>query len=529
MTQALESFCPGACLIDYHLRPQAWPPSFITMAQTAHGFGRIRAFGTDDHDPVRIRLAQGDEWYEPPLYGDFTHLPAVPFEDEYGDRFAASELDLRDAVKPGDLYGGRGEDDWIIKQVHDLVRSDLFQDTRRVAVPCLYGSPDWTSPERFLTAAAAAADPIRGALAVQLRSTGAGGVFDRKRQAAGVQTLAAEASARRRCELPADIWFVQNSFLRLAVVPGRRGVELWHDPQASAHYDNDSLAMRITKALFPARPDWRWRRCEIGPVMASIQAVDTHDAEMLRIEMHPDSPYLLVHCAGAMDFDLGPAEEVSLENQIAELSDPQGTLPDRFLFALSDPPLHLPTDRPGRLVISPEDERPRTVALGLAGRTYVTDLAALRTALQRPQQLEGLLCPVVRAVPLSEPPDGPVWVRERRRWVARAAQQNLRDDQRFWVKVVAEPQQTPEVMSHGMLFGTVGVGPGWDYLIALRDVHGQDAVVELTAAVLARISHKFSGLRPPDCAWQRNRAASAGGPSFSVLIHTARGHDRGAV
>jgi len=515
VSDLLEAYCPGACLIDYHLRPSARPPNFISASQAAHGWGTVRIFGVDDHDPARIALADGRGVYEPPLYGDFRRLPARALEDDYGSRFIAGEVDLRDVVPSGDSYGGGCEDDWIIKQINDLVRADLLGGTRSVAGAFLFGSLDWTSRERFLTAAAAAADPIRGALAGQLKATGAGGVFEQKRHAAGIDGPAwTEAASRRRYDSPAETWFVRNNFLCLYAGGDPSVAELWCDPQASGHFDNDSLAERVAAGLFDVDSRWRWRRREIGPVLAAIEAIALHGRVEMRIEMHADSPYLFIHGRGAGLLRLGRLEQADLASGIAVFSDSRNRIARRFVMAIGETRLTVKREGDASELSVSGTKRDRwTAVVGLPQFLPGVELTALKQGLEDSSRLEDPPCPVIRAVRLTNQPDGPVWVREGRWWVARAAQISLRDSEKAWVKVYAQPGRCPGISTSRYLLDCIAAGPGWDYLLAFDAVQRRRACIEAVVAVLGcnplvgppevRLCEKVALAWVNDRPWQR--------------------------
>ena len=484
MSTTLESLCPGACLMDYHLRPAVWPPNYLTMQQSAHGFGQVKVFGMDDHEPIRYSLADGSQIYDPPLYGGFTHIEAMPLEDGYGRRFIMNELDMRDIVAPDDIYGGGCEDDWIIKQVNDMVRPDFLTGSRHVIAPCLYTNHSWSSPDRIVTGAAVSSDPILAALAAQLKTTGKGGVFDRKRQEAGIDSIFEDASSRPRLDYSAETWFLQNNYIRLYISPDSRRVDLWADPQTAAHYDNDSLAVKVFPTLFEIPADWTWRRRETGPALAALEAEKGNGETTMVIEMLPQSPYLQVICSGQQCFNLAPGDQVVVEDDIATCSNARDHIPDRFFLTLGAESERPSITTSGSRVITEGSEQPYRVVIGIRQFLGETKLPALRETIGTPDETEKVSCPVIKVATLSTPPVGPVWVTQDDWWIKRAAQPSKQNTDAFYVKLKTEPGRSPRVDTSEFLFDCIKPGASCDYLLAFKDVVNQADGIEAVIAVL---------------------------------------------
>ncbi|MAE68128.1 MAG: hypothetical protein CMJ18_28090 [Phycisphaeraceae bacterium] len=510
MTRMIEQTCPGAFVADHHLRPSERGPNFLTAGQTAHGYGTVARFGCDDHDPMRGPLADGADWYEPPLYGMFARTPAARLRDEWGDQFVITELDCRDWVPPPANYGGDAHEDWVIKQVHDLVRPDAGTPQRHVAAVSWSCGGNRTSKSNLFIAAAACNDPIRGAFAAQLRSTGADGTFDAKRRGASSARFE-EAAARPRDARPSDTFFLQNNHLRVYARPGAATAELCWDPEASAHFDGNALARRLAAPFLRLDPTWSWRVRELGPVVAELEACDHKDRQQLRLTMHADSPYVIVRSRGATTIGAGAGQRLRRRDGVGLLRDPARRLPDRFLFDIGATKLH-PTFKDDRVLLAPRGSGTWTLVWGVSDRLKPTTPQALRTALRTGTRSGPSTCRLVRPVDLVSRVRGPVWVRRGPWWHRQALQPSLTRPNRGWVKTYEDPRWNVEVGDDGLLCGAIEPGPGSDYVLAFRNPSPSPEGFSGTVAVLAsnpvatpyvrladRVERAWIGAKP----WQR--------------------------
>jgi hypothetical protein len=183
-------------------------------------------------------------------------------------------------------FGGGTYPDWILKQVNDFFRRRFMAKERPDATAIWWlGEPNSVLPTQYRSYVyGISQDPMRCAVAAQLRTTGVMGHMDMMNQFGN-------PNIGRRYSLPATTHFIQNNYLRLYRDATSDRTILVYDPTRTAHFDGDSDGMVVSSDLLqvdtgaPQEPTTVWQlghpdgsSAEFRPRFAMLAAQSTpHD------------------------------------------------------------------------------------------------------------------------------------------------------------------------------------------------------------------------------------------------------------
>lgn len=222
MTPLLYNLCmwpwaPHASFYTVHRRYTETLPNELECAASA-------GFGVDDQ-------MTRPPWM-PMLVEHFFQLDEK-ITKRHGFQFWASQAERRtvDAA-----YGGVGHPDWILKQVNDQFRPHFHSHGQEMYSPTAMwwineAEEDAGFNRRYVYGISQ--DPVRCAVAARFSTTGMNGAASKGRR------------IEPRVPYSAKDAFLQNNYMRLVVRHDQNAMELWCDPERTAHYDNNSFAFRI--------------------------------------------------------------------------------------------------------------------------------------------------------------------------------------------------------------------------------------------------------------------------------------------
>jgi len=543
---AVRPFAPGMYIYDLNLNPREVYPNFSPSMMAAHN---LEPEGYDDRMPVipkaadDLYLFRGINWPGPLA----THRPQGRLSIGY-------QIECRYRRPPEGpfadtwAFGGGAYPDWVIKQCNDFFRP-RYQDPE-------HGEPSaiwWINEVENVTdngqrryVYAVSMDPIKAALAADLRTTGRGGYFEAHTLQDPEANAWSRFTFRPREVFPAETTFIQNNFFRLCLSPPRGEGILLYDPEHTAHYDNDSLRYPIVEAL--PRTDLSRGTAyskdsidiiEVGGHQAVVvQTLASHGAtlqgtESRRYTICNDAPWVKVVLHRALEkfpevlstsFPSGGYDQARFNGMVLEEGQPRPLGKGLPWVELKDSRQVYPTllvillDRGGVESVSwqagsdlsfqspGEREEHLSLAVVLAQGFYdEPQYDALAKALA--QELPGIRCsadgalaeivnehpvPLVRVVQVEGNPDRPYLVQERGWWVARGAQPSLESPGADYVKVYLPAQGASEIQPYGMIRGVVKPGWGCQYILALGQVEPRATGAGCVAKVLSLTSYLFS-------------------------------------
>ncbi|MBE7557913.1 hypothetical protein HS125_02755 [bacterium] len=342
-------------------------------------------------------------------------------------------------------------------------------------------------------------DPIRGAVAANLTMLGEGGY------APGGRGLP------QRFPHPASSTFIQNNYLRVVVLPDGR-MELLHDPERLAQYDNVSPAMRLSPSLLnTTHPAGRVidSTVEIVEPAGYLSVVESRleleangrgFSETRTLTMQSDSPWLRLRVRRngppgrfVSRVDLPDYDRIEVGDEIANVVPRSSLAP--LVVSCTDgarPPLALLATEPGglrsfswgdgHLDLHSDSAEPFEIALVLLDGLYRSQqryellrfLSTPRESMAMPgeggatvQNLLGM--PVVEVVRVRSNARGPYHVREFGRWMHRGAQPSRLHPGEDYVKVYLPAQGRAEIRDYGFIDGIARPGWGCQYTTAIVD------------------------------------------------------------
>lgn len=252
LLHTLWSFNPGTPYNQCDYRPNTW-----------QHFGTTSDFVSWYRGPNTVKTIMCANFVR---VGE-RHLPTVGYTDKAPFRVFGGDRGLNDGTRrlfmgyqadsrffsyggknAGSLFGGGATADLILKQANDFFRPRALDptDVSESALWWLGETPEIIPGHHRASVYAASMDPIRCAFSATFAATGFDGSVARRREL--FEELAGESV---RCPwglndiapLPARTVFIQNNFFRLQRSPDGDAGMLLIDPQRTAHFDNNSLAV----------------------------------------------------------------------------------------------------------------------------------------------------------------------------------------------------------------------------------------------------------------------------------------------
>ncbi len=206
-------------------------PSFIYAVSTHQGLG------IDDKFSHRL------------FYGE------TGLRNDYNDLHLFLQAECRSIPHRGP-YGGRIDPDFWLKEICDFFRPRALkpETVHETGIFWMIENEMGMPEELRDYIYAVSIDPIRSALCTRLTSTGMGGSIWNLGAITGAKGVHKEyVGAKPRDEHPASTSFIQNNFFRLyRYAYGDKGVLLF-DRQGLAHFDSNSLAIRLSDSFLRTR------------------------------------------------------------------------------------------------------------------------------------------------------------------------------------------------------------------------------------------------------------------------------------
>jgi len=166
------------------------------------------------------------------------------FHNKFNYVFRGYQADCR--LFSPNKFGGLSSPDWIMKQCYDFFRLRKGREIPLESSIFWLGEDDMTLPEDIREYVyIVSQDPLKSAVAMRLGSTGKGGLhFHRPGPRSGKRLLPPYKS-----DYPHDAQtaIIQNNHLRVYRSAGRDRGELLWDIEGTAHFDENSLAVSLSK------------------------------------------------------------------------------------------------------------------------------------------------------------------------------------------------------------------------------------------------------------------------------------------
>jgi hypothetical protein len=394
-------------------------------------------------------------------------------------------------------YGGHIGEDYIVKQMNDIARLRLLDSDRYNTLTGITWYTDGliTSESNIEMAHVVSQDPIRAAVAGQLRSLG--------------------KSGRIRSLYPYSTksYFMNNNYLALFLPEGKTHTELLYDLQRTAHFTPFSYSLPLgcdflsTSGTVESVDS---KVIERGGYRAVIQSESHLQVEQGQIketrtyELTSDAPYLtvtikdevtnpetsLIHTLIGKGFDKlladGKAVTASVTltlPKIALLRDTSGFRPDVALLFLEAPKGASLDWKPGQsLTIKRPAADPLRFALVVPTDLYNSEqLLLLAEELSQPSPVllwedgpkkitNDSPLPVTQVVTLQGSDDRPYLVEESGWWTFRGAQVSKQQQNTDYLKVYLQPRETASILPWDFISGVARHGWGCQYILALREV-----------------------------------------------------------
>ncbi len=488
VNQLLESN-PGAFAVNYISGVDSARPGMVgDFPNGLEPYSAGYFEGRDDAlmfapDPWLLRVAGGKKyrWIE--------------FWTEDGELIPASQRD----PKYTSWYGGHIGEDYIVKQMNDMARLRLLAPEQCDALTGVtwYTDGNIVSSANVEMAHAVSQDPVRAAMAGQLRTLGQGG------------------RVRSLYPYAANSHFLQNNYLALFLPTGKTGGELFYDLKRTANFTPSSFCVPLSRNFLDVLQNETVtsttnRVLERGGYRSVLQSTiqmslgQTTVGETRTFEMIADTPYLTVtiedqvqgpmtslgHVLGGDGFDqLLVGGQVVQETQslavpkIAVLRDSSGLKPDLAVLFLETPAGSTLAWWPGQslAVNRPQAQRLR-LALAAPTDLYLQNqLEGLGQLLSQPMLTinweNGPMrvnntspLPVTQVVALRGADDRPYLVGEGGWWTFRGAQKSKQVVNTDFVKVYLASQGEATILPWGFIEGVARPGWGCQYVLALAEV-----------------------------------------------------------
>lgn len=411
-------------------------------------------------------------------------------------------------------YSGHIGEDFIVKQMNDVTRRRLLDPSRYDALTGVTWYTDGmiVSDTNYAMAYAVSQDPVRAALAGQLRTLGQGG------------------RVRSLYPYPTNSYFLQNNYLALFLPPGKAGGELFYDWQRTANYTPASFSVPLARNfLGSSMPGGALTTAtstvlERGGFRAVVSSELTFESgqtevkETRRLELTSDTPYVLVTIEDrvkgpnvSLSADFGGEHYAQLEvsgkvnrestriaaPQVAVLRDSSGLRPDLVLLMLDSPAECTLDWEPGKgWSITRPAARPLRVALVVPTDLYSQkQMPALAQELAQPAQQitwtekpmgikNPTRLPITKVIALKGVDDRPYLVKEGNWWTFRGAQVSKQQERTDFLKVYLPAQGQAVVIPWGFIDGLVRPGSGCQYILAIGNVQQTDVGTRCKAKVL---------------------------------------------
>ncbi|MBI4584844.1 MAG: hypothetical protein HY717_12585 [Planctomycetes bacterium] len=422
---------------------------------------------------------------------------------------------------PYSLYGGHIGEDYIVKQMNDACRLRLLDPARYDALTGVtwYTDGMFVSDTNREMVHAVSQDPVRAAVAGQLRSLGQGG------------------KVRSLYPYSTNSDFLQNNCLALFLQEGKAGGDLFYDLQRSANFTPSSFSVSLCENFLGyagpvAAERTKSAVLERGGYRAVLQSevrLRSEKApamEILTYELISDTPYLTVTIendvkepgfALANVLSSGGFDEILVDGrpvreggslpvpEIAVLRDSSGLRPDTALLFLKAPAGSALEWQPGgALAVRRMSPQPLRIALAVPADLYTKEqLPLLAKHLSTPAPVlpwnagpmkvanrSGL--PVVEVVALRGADGRPYLVEEEGWWTFRGAQSSKRWQGTDLVKVYLQPAAEVAIQPWDFIRGVVRPGWGCQYLLAFLDVRTRSEGGSCRVKVLAETPLVFA-------------------------------------
>lgn len=396
-------------------------------------------------------------------------------------------------------YRGHIGEDFIVKQMNDIARLRLLDPSQCNALTGVTWYTDGMVVSACNTemAQAVCQDPVRGALAGQLRSLGQGG------------------KVRSLYPYPTTSFFQQNNYVALFLPSGKPGGELFYDLQRTANFTPSSFRVPLAQDFLNTVGPWTTSQvsCDVlergayRSVVRSellLESGETAVNETRTFELIADTPYLtvtiddrskgpnlpLTHLLGGEGYDqLVVAGEVIHKASslplpaVSLLRDSAGLKPDLVLLFLAAPADSTLVWEPSKslMVQRPTAQRLRFV-LAVPTNLYQQDqLQALGQHLRQPDPVlawrdepitvtNASSLPLTQVVALQGADERPYLVEEEGWWTFRGAQVSKQMPKTDLLKVYLQAGGSATILPWGLISGVVRPGWGCQYLIALGEV-----------------------------------------------------------
>ncbi|MBE7559707.1 hypothetical protein HS125_12475 [bacterium] len=480
--ETILPYNPGYYLYDLNRSTTEALSFFSPSTMCAHAW---EPEGYDDAYPIVYPSGDGQEYYwrryPNPANGQqrlgyqadcrIRRPPAGPFKDTW-------------------FFGGGCHPDWVVKQCFDFLR-DAYLDP-----PTGMGSAVWwiteveeitDDPMRRIVYAASM-DPIRAALAFDLGTTGVGGFFDQTAAKHPDISTRRETIWRPRLDRPYTDHVLQNNYFRLYIPADGSPEVLDFDPTGTAHFDFNSMAVRISDRLIEdgkagATPEITIQ--ETGGVTAAIHS-RRQDGEQRGYYTIADLPMFTIDLGGpdshswTLNLAAYESREPSPADHAVYCVDKDGVLPSLLVVGDLDV-------KEGRIVVT----RPCQVAVALQAPPYLSRANLLEIVNATPSQtrdgenitVTATGAPRATLVNLTTQLDRPRWVQERGWWWYRGIQPSQQGSRAF-VKAYTAPGDSVQIRPYGFLPEGVKFAWGSQYVLTFRDVKRSGETVTLTARVL---------------------------------------------
>ena len=397
-------------------------------------------------------------------------------------------------------YAGHIGEDYMVKQMNDIARMRLLDPARCKTLTGMtwYNDGFIISDSNFEMAHAVSQDPVRAAVAGQLR------------------TLGQDGKVRSLYPYSTKSHFMQNNYLALFLPEGKAKTELFYDLQRTAHFTPFSYRVTLgreflnitggagvaaARSVVLERGGYRAVvRCEL-----ELQSGPTRITETRTYEMIADSPYLAVTIEDQLNgpptplantlmgqgFDkllVDGKEEVREAGalplpKVAVLRDSSGLRPDVALLFLEAPAKTTLDWKPGQSLIAIRGEaKPLRLAVAVPTDLYALDSlprlaedlspgAAALPWKDGPMMVTNRsTLPRTHVVTLKGADDRPYLVEEEGWWTFRGAQVSKQQRNTDFLKLYLQPQKTATILPWDFINGLARPGWGCQYILALSQV-----------------------------------------------------------